>query len=626
MLQRPARARLAAFAFVAVGGSLAAQSPARLVEDLGDPVQGEAAEAALLALGSDAIAPLQQLFDAFSDTTDRERARLRAALRVVDLLGATAGPLAASLSAAAQTGRRDLDVPLNDARASLCPYAIEQPWHEQFHKRVHEGDPAEKGARMASFARHAVRSMTAPTLDVAAAKALLATDANFAREVAAEALGASADTTAVDALRDRLLAREQLPQQHASLYHNGFVVPMPDRFVLRASDALLRLAPDDPRAAIGYACRAVVHPHRRTRLDALRGLARFGPEAAVAVPELVGLARGDDAALSLEALKILGMVGRAAGPHLATFDALATREGPVGKLATNLARSLRAMGETPPAAVAEAPAAARAAVAAAAAALTDDGDREALAAAETTLLQHPDLAWPPLLERLRVEYAQTPRRVLALLGRLVGARPPADRATLRYAIASLGSDNWHAPMSATYSGGSELTTLHALVYGACVVDATAPLDDLVAHLADKNAAVRLVAARTLAGRHAEVATAAANGRTAARDTLEAAVAAAPSTESEFELCPDNRHGMTLDVTAPLQAAAAAALVDCERALPTVAAWFAKASAHDDEAVVVAVVARWGAHADEADLDRLGRDPRAAVAAAARTAKAARTGK
>lgn len=120
---------------------------------------------------------------------------------------------------------------------------------------------------------------------------------------------------------------------------------MTDEFGLRAGNALIALAESDARAAVGYANRALHHPHRSVRLEALRQMAQLGPAAADAIPELMRIASQDDAAMALEALKLLGMAGKDVGKHMVAIDSLASNgKGPAARVAKGLAARLRAMG------------------------------------------------------------------------------------------------------------------------------------------------------------------------------------------------------------------------------------------------------------------------------------------
>jgi len=537
-----------------------AQAPELLIERLGDPAQGEAAEITLLALGSGAIAPLQRWFEAGDGKDDRASARLHAVLRVVDLLGPVAAPLAGNLDDLAVRGDA-LGTLVLDARASLSPFGSGREWHEAFHQTFHDTDDAGEAARMGVHYRHSARSGVGRDLDADAALQLLARNEMFVREVAAEVLATTLHADAVARLGERLRDRTP-PAGSDALRHNGFVVPVTDRFALRASDAMIRLAPDDKRCAIAWATRAVVHPHRTTRLDALRQLARFGPDAADGMPELVAVAEQADDALAIEALKVLGMTGDAAAPFVHRIEALAARGGLVARLAGGIVTRLRAAGvplPAPPPPPADA--AVVAAVDAAAKALRDGDDPQVLAFA-ATLRAHPELGWTALLARVRQERAEVPDAVVRLLVELAPGRPLPERDTLRFAIASMATENWHAPMMSSYSGGEELSPFRAECYGELMAPRDAAVDELVGLLAHQNTAVRLAAARRLQGRAAEIAAAAPAAREAVVSALRGGAGEDVATKCPFELAPGNDHELPCNLGDALKVVIASTLAAC----------------------------------------------------------------
>jgi hypothetical protein len=268
-----------------------------------------------------------------------------------------------------------------------------------------------------------------------------------------------------------------------------------------------------------------------------------------------------------------------------------------------------------------APPAPRAKVVAAAAALAD-ASTPAVEAAERALLAAADPAWPLLLERFRRESPSAPDRLVRLLGRLARTRSQADRDSLRYALASMGGDTWHAPMMSMSSGrGTALSACHVEVYGELAVDAAAPLDDMVAWLEHKCVAVRLASARALATRSADVAAATDSGQRVRQTLVDLATADLPA-NSPFQTAPHDEQELPCDLTAPLRAAVALALVDCDAPAATQRVLLPLVLAATDEARVVAAVRKFAPAANRADLERAAADPRAAVAAAARDALAA----
>ncbi|MEO6595919.1 MAG: hypothetical protein ABIP94_14295, partial [Planctomycetota bacterium] len=322
----------------------------RYLGDLGDPERGEAAERSLLARPAEVVPVLQEQIDAWNTSTPREVERMRALLRVIDLLGDEAASLAPALAKIAADRPGPLVCELCSVRASLAPYARDPAWHEAFAGAVALANADVQGRLVTSMVRLMVRdSVSAERNDVAAMRRVLAMDPLFGREVAAEALARLEDPDAIDLLRASLLDRKRPPRGWDQIRHNGFVAPIDDQFRLRASEAMLALAPDDVRCTIALGCRALLHPHRCLRRAALQSLARFGPDAAAAIPELLQIARGGDAELASEALKILGMAGRELGADLAAIEALQREStGAVQRLAASLVARLRAMGFTPP--------------------------------------------------------------------------------------------------------------------------------------------------------------------------------------------------------------------------------------------------------------------------------------
>ncbi|MFY9345983.1 MAG: hypothetical protein WAT39_26065, partial [Planctomycetota bacterium] len=262
MLLRPAIAAAVLFALAV----LPAQDAKRWIDELGDPQRSEAAEVHLVALGAKAVEPLQQFLVEAEAKTARERDRIQALLRVVELLGPAAAPLAAELTTLCKQDLGPVAAAGIETLASLAPYGKGGEWHELFHHGAHEADDAVKAALFAAFVRFSQRSGCAAELDFEASRRLLGDDEIFTRELAAENFARLGDPSGFDLLHERLLHRDQPPKGHDGLRHNGFVVPMSDRFVPRASDAMIALRPDDPRCAVAWGCRAATHPHRPARL------------------------------------------------------------------------------------------------------------------------------------------------------------------------------------------------------------------------------------------------------------------------------------------------------------------------------------------------------------------------
>ena len=601
-----------------------AQQAERWAEELGDTKLSDVAEAELFALGPKAMPALLKVLDDWQDRTARDRARLRRALILVDLFGEVAVPLVDAITAAGQREQKELNEPIIHALAALTPGNSVEPWHTHFH-RMHGGDDDSKAVVMRAFLRHALRSSTPIGMDVAAARQALASDQMFAREVAAEVLARAGDTESLQALHDRLLARERPGLGHDALRHNGFVVPLDDRFAQRASDSMIRLAPDDARTAVAYGVRAAVHPLRLVRLSALRALGRFGPDAKIATPELVLVAERPDDELAVEALKILGMVGTDIAPFLPTIAALTARSGSIARLANGVVTRAKAMGIAVPASPSPGDAMNLAAIKDAVDGITDVPEA-ANDGREATVLAHPELAWPVLLRRFQRDYRQTPDRVLRLLGRLTAPRAPAERDTLRYAIASLSSDNWHGPMFSQSSSGDNLRLMHFEIYGELLVGGTTNFDELVQWLAHKNTPARLLAARALATlAHREPDATSAWPNSAITALLAAATAEVPE-KCEFETAANSGDEMECNVGPLLQTAAAAALVACKAPADQQGALLGKVLAYTEEAVVVRAIEQWATAANSEALERACNDPRPAVATAAKAARTARASK
>ena len=329
---------------------LHAQEYVRWVSDLGDDKLSEAAERSLLSMGDKAVRPLAEQLEQWDASTAEGRMRCLAVLRIIALLGEKAESLASTVKQCGIDQSANLIPEIADTLASLEPYAGDNKWHELFHASI-SGTEDVKGRAMASFVRLTARQAIHKRETFEDLKNELAKDRFGTREVAAELMGKLGDKAAIDLLHRRLLDRDKQPKDWDQLQHNGFVVPLHDQFALRAGEALIKLAPSDPRTAIGYANRAIHHPHASVRLEALRQMAQLGPAAADAIPELLALARSSDAKVAAEALKLLGMAGPTVGDHLAVIDELASGQavGAAPRIARGLAARLRAMGAKEPA-------------------------------------------------------------------------------------------------------------------------------------------------------------------------------------------------------------------------------------------------------------------------------------
>ena len=613
-------ARNVLFALVATAllSPLPCQKYANWLPDLGDEAKTESAERALVAMGAKAILPLGQLIDEWDTSTPRERARCLAILRVVSLLGEEAASLAVNLK---QCGIREpgaMVAEIADTLATLEPYAGDSAWHELFHHSVSAENDV-RGRAMQGFVRLVSRQQVRSRDNFESLKKALAKDAFGGREVVAEAMAKLGNQEAIDLLRERLLDRDKKPSGWDQLRHNGWVVPMEDQFGLRAGNALIALAPTDPRAAIGFANRALHHPHRSVRIDAVRQMAMLGPAASDAIPELMRIAAQDDPVLALEALKVLGMAGKDVGKHLLAIDAIASNgEGAASRVAKGLAARLRAMGcET---VVPDAETAAREAT---------------LAKLDQSLDQSPDATvleqiatnegmWPRLAARFQKQGAKTPDLVFDLLARVAWLRSEKERTNMQYCLANLAGNNWNANMMSSSSGGGLLSAIHYYTHARIGVDPASPLEDLVKLLKDENPFVRQVAAERLATRVNDWATA--NLPNAVHAALLEAADAEHPKKFKLERARNSRSTENEQNTPAVQTAAAIALAG--QAVPdSNAAKLLKAVARStNEAAVVQAIDKWtlGGAANEAvaaELSDLAKGKRAAVAAAAKAALA-----
>lgn len=606
------------FAFVAIpifaltmATGLRAQQPARWIEELGDPERSEAAECALVALGEAANKPLAQLFEDWDTTGTRAKDRLRAALRVVDLLGATAAPQAEILSSRGQSSQPGLHLELIGAISSLAPYASLGQWHMLYHYAMNDARGEAKRDLFVATMRLSARSRPA-IKDPATALARLADDEVFVRECAAEFLGRAKDTSAIEPLRNRLRDRQKAPKGADQLQHNGFPMPFEDQFRLRAGMALMQLGPQDGRCAIGFGNVALLHPHRSVRLTALRSMASFGTDCADAVPELLAIAEGPDAELAAEALKNLGMAGDAAASSLARIQALTSHgNDQVQKRATSLARRLQAMGATvtPPAPpdplVLE--------LTTLVAGLSDTS--EDFAAASARLLANPEPGWSLLFDRYRHENRKSPQRLVDLLVELAFDRQQEDRDRLR-AIVCTSGESWTSPYLSTYTGSNAPDEKIAALYAKLLVGKVGPLAELAKFLEHDNAAVRLFAARELGRRSSEVAR---TENAAICDLLKTAANTAHPDKSKFHLGLHQEATQEMQPTTEIQAAAAAALLDCPIEAGQRNALLQKLLAGKEAAAVILGIERWGtAEATEA-LQNAAKDPRQPVKLAAEQA-------
>ena len=602
-----------------------AQDWLRHVNALGDPTAGEAAERALLALGPGAVPALEQVVEAWDLSTQREKERILAMLRVVDLLGPDAADLNPALGRLVIDGNGRAVQAIGDspvlpmllqAVASVTPYGEELEFHLLFHHSMVQSTDTGKAAVFRNIYRFRKRA-DAKIESLEQARQHVIDNEIFTREVGAEVIFRDGKMREAVLLRDRLLDRENEPKGRKALKHNGFPFQVEDDFALRAARAIIRIAPDDPVSVIAFAVIAERHPHQQARLAAMRSLARFGPEVEVAIPEIIAVIQGADPALVAEALKVLGMAGKGVGRHLAAIDALAQDENAtVARFANSLARRLRAMGcevaKTDVEAVAAA--ATRRAIAAAIPSLASDDDGVA-AAAEAVVEAEPDLALPLLLDAFRADQASASPRLLRCIGRVGATREHEERVELSQGIATTGT-RWTGPSFSFSSGGDTLDRPRRDAYARLRIGSCERIGELAQHLEDDNTHMRLVAARIAIARHREVAGADAD---ALRRALWQAVNSKHPENSKFDLGNGNSNEEVTEYGDEVQGAAAIALLGTTQANGHDATLLRCALRHPDAADVVRALQAWGAGAERSTLEQAAKDERDAVARAAMAA-------
>lgn len=603
---------------LAAPGWLTAQDPASLVEDLGDPERGEAAAAALFALGAGAVPPLAALLARGEHGDPRERERMRAALVLVSALGPDAAELGPALTALAANVQKQLRYELIRARGSLEPYAGEEDWHTLFHASFHDVRTGEKAATLAALQRHATRLQCRSPAPGSVEDLLRRLGENelFEREVWAEKLGRLGDPAAIDPLRAMLLDRDTRPAGWDAMRHNGWIVPVDDSFRLCAAEALVRLAPEDPRCAVGHGVRALAHPLLAVRREALRSIDRFGPAAADAVPELVQVATEGDPQLAAAALKTLGMAGPGVGVHLRAIDALAAGgEATVQRLAGSLAARLRAMGAEPPplpdTAAADAEAQKLRELVAQLGRIEHEDAAEKLRAAGAA-------AVPALLERVRSDRQLVPRPALDLLVEL--AQPLAEevRLDVRSKVMLREGETWSTKWMSSSSGGSGGHEVDGPLYARLTIGRPAAASGLLPFLEVENSYVRLEAARELGRRPAAERT-----EPAVRAALLAAVRGEHPHQCRFEVVSRSWRTEDVDLDARIRAAAAAALVGTGVPADQQVELLPHALRSEDAAGAAAALAAWGEGVPLPVLTAALADERPAVAVAAAGAIGAR---
>jgi len=583
-------------AALVLAAAVHSQGPARCLADLGDPARGEAAEIALLAMGERA-APL--LIDVLRETNAdaaARRARESAALRVLGLLGREAAALGDDLAAVTVEG--ELWGAWMDARAAL------EPWARA--RAVSVPDPTGNTRRwvVSGWRLHSRRFD--PNLVPAQLLERLAENRIFVREAIADLLGRSGEKAAVGPLCDALRARDREPAGADELRHNGFVVPVQDAFRFAAAEAVLRLVPDDPRAVVAWSGRALLHPHRSVRLQALASIARFAPDIEDSLPDLVAIARNGDDRLGVEAVKLIGMSRSRGAACIGELEALALSVGEAAQRSKTLVASLHAAGVA-------------AAVAPPHAVPADEPLRAVVAA----LAERQDLvrwnaviaagmcAKPLLLERLRIEHASVPDAIVLAIAQVARSLPLPEREELRTVLRCRYGDTWKSPLAGSSILGAELPNDSDSVAGAelRIGDEASP-SALAKLLGDDDPFMRLVAAQRLVASAAL----AAGQPLDVRDALVAAVRASHPKASNDPLLGGLR-GRGLDVDSKIHAAAAAALVAFDLSADQRAEFLPLLRAGDDVEAIARGLRRWAsARSLPALVDALG-DQRSTVAIA-----------
>ena len=594
---------------------LHAQEYVRWVANLGDTKLSEAAERSLLAMGDKALRPLAEQLEQWDSSTPDGRKRCRALLRIISLLGEKAESLGSIVKQCGMDNSTHLIPEIIDTLADLEPYANDKKWHNLFHHGITGADDL-KGRAMASFVRLTARQAMRKRETFDDLRNELAKDRFGTREVAAELMGKLGDKAAIDLLHQRLLDRKTQPKAWDQLRHNGFIVAMQDQFALRAGEALIKLAPSDPRAAIGYANRALHHPHASVRLDALRQMAQLGPASSDAIPELLALAKSSDAKMAAEALKLLGMAGPKVGDHLATIDqlALGQQQGAAPRIAKGLAARLRAMGAKEPADDPEAKQLARKL-----ATLIKTIDDEAKQDVRDDIAANP-LSWDLLMDRFRVDRNKTPDVVFDLLVRTSWSRSEKERDKVRHCVALIGGDRWQASMMSTSSGGPGLKPIHRLTYARLLVDPSLKAPDLAELLTDENPIVRLVASQELRKRTQDWAPQTEHHE-AVRDKLLKAATSKHPTDLKLDLGRRNKQTVKVKATKQVQTAAAEALAAYVVPSDRAGALMTAVLRSEHEAVIAKALTTWASEKVRKQLEKASADKREAVAVAAKAALA-----
>ncbi len=583
---RGARGLLSGLLLAVIPG-VAAQAPEatgrmnRLLRQLGNDEERDTAACELIELGERAVEPLvAALLDADSTSTG-ELPRSLAILQVLTLLGAEAATAADALRKVAADAlprpfadakQPDLRLAVAETRASLAPYSGE-------YERAPSKDLSQP-AHFRAWVRDYARAEVSATADDDKYLSILASNQIFAREVAAEVLGRHRVAAAMQPLHDLLIARDARPTGWDACQHNGFVVPMDDEFALAAALAMVRIDPDDARGVVAWGVIARRHPFAPMRRRALSRLGSFGISAGEATADLIAALPLPNDDETIEALKVLSMLGPNAAPALATVEALATKTiDPVRRRAQALANQLRAAGVVAqPVATDQAdPALTR---------IRDlvtrvrDGDDEAVAAVRALGAA----AIPALQERLRLEHAETPAAVFGLVSQLGARLDAGTRHDLNRQVAGTVSQTWVSPAlaMATY-----ITKPRDIVLLTCAELSLGTPDEarLCTALSAEDPAERVVAARRCGALPPPL-------QTETCAALRAALTSAHPKKASLVVSRTSRQTFSVDFSDAIRAAAAAALLPVDEPRATWPTLMQAIIRHEDPVVVIAGIERW----------------------------------
>ncbi len=158
--------------------------------------------------------------------------------------------------------------------------------------------------------------------------ATLKANREYGRVVAAEVLatrGPEALAT-IPILHDALKHPDRVERGSTKTGFQGH--PDQDGFPGRAAEAMILLAPRDPRTALAYAYQLSAARSASERLDAIAGIMMIGPQDADAVPALLRAAEDRDSTVAHEAITTLGVIGPPARGAIHTLEKLSNHTDP----------------------------------------------------------------------------------------------------------------------------------------------------------------------------------------------------------------------------------------------------------------------------------------------------------